>query len=244
MPSPRAARLTVARVARHVGTDVGRQRLSLLPREATTPPGFPHREVSPASVLAVEAWMEQDRVADLLEIFEGGDRDALDRLLPLVYDELRRIAHRELQRERRGHTLSTTDVVHEAYLKLAEHQRVSSGEQVRFLAVAATAVRRALVEHARRRDAAKRGGGYRPVTLEEEAIAIASGSDDLLALDDALTRLAALDDRLARVVECRYFGGLTEEETATALGVTARTVRRDWVKARGWLYRELHGDMA
>ena len=187
--------------------------------------------------------MEQDRVASLLEVFEGGDRDALDRLLPLVYDELRRIAHRELRRERRDHTLSTTDVVHEAYLKLAEHQRVSSGEQVRFLAVAATAVRRALVEHARRRDAAKRGGGQRPVTLDEEAIAVGAGSDDLLALDDALTRLAALDDRLARVVECRYFGGLTEDETAAALGVTARTVRRDWVKARGWLYRELHGDM-
>ena len=188
--------------------------------------------------------MEQDRVAGLLEVFEGGDRDALDRLLPLVYDELRRIAHRELGRERRDHTLSTTDVVHEAYLKLAEHQRVSSGEQVRFLAVAATAVRRALVEHARRRDAVKRGGGQRPVTLDEEAIAIAGGADDLLSLDEALTRLAALDERLARVVECRYFGGLTEDETATALGVTARTVRRDWVKARGWLYRELHGDMA
>jgi RNA polymerase sigma factor (TIGR02999 family) len=244
MPFPRTARLTVALAAPHVGIDVGRRRLSLLPREATTPPGFPHREVPPTSVPAVEAWMEQDQVAGLLEVFEGGDRDALDRLLPLVYDELRRIAHRELQRERRDHTLSTTDVVHEAYLKLAEHQRVSSGEQVRFLAVAATAVRRALVEHARRRDAAKRGGGHRPVTLDEDAIAVAVGSDDLLALDDALTRLAALDDRLARVVECRYFGGLTEEETAAALGVTARTVRRDWVKAKGWLFRELHGDMA
>jgi RNA polymerase sigma-70 factor, ECF subfamily len=242
MPFPRTARLTVALAAPHVGIDVGRRRLSLLPREATTPPGFPHREVPPTSVPAVEAWMEQDQVAGLLEVFEGGDRDALDRLLPLVYDELRRIAHRELQRERRDHTLSTTDVVHEAYLKLAEHQRVSSGEQVRFLAVAATAVRRALVEHARRRDAAKRGGGQRPVTLDEEAIAMAGSSEDLLALDDALTRLATLDDRLARVVECRYFGGLTEEETASTLGVTARTVRRDWVKAKAWLFRELHGD--
>jgi RNA polymerase sigma factor (TIGR02999 family) len=222
--------------------DVGRRRLSLLPREATTPPGFPHRE-APASVPAVEAWMEQDQVASLLEVFEGGDRDALDRLLPLVYDELRRIAHRELQRERRDHTLSTTEVVHEAYLKLIDHQRVTSGEQVRFLAVAATAVRRALVEHARRRDAIKRGGGERPVTLDEEAIAY-GGSEDLLSLDEALTRLAALDERLARVVECRYFGGLTEDETAAALGVTARTVRRDWVKAKGWLFRELHGDVS
>ncbi len=188
--------------------------------------------------------MEQDQVASLLEVFEGGDRDALDRLLPLVYDELRRIAHRELQRERPDHTLTTTDVVHEAYLKLIDHQRVTSGEQVRFLAVAATAVRRALVEHARRRDAAKRGGGQRPVTLDEEAFAVDGGSEDLLSLDEALTRLAALDERLARVVECRYFGGLTEDETAAALGVTARTVRRDWVKAKGWLFRELHGDVS
>ena len=164
-----AIRLTVPLAAPHVGTDVGRRRLSLLPREATTPPGLPHREMSPTSVPAVEARMEQDQVASLLEVFEGGDRDALDRLLPLVYDELRRIAHRELRRERRDHTLSTTEVVHEAYLKLIDHQRVTSGEQVRFLAVAATAVRRALVEHARRRDAAKRGGGQRPVTLDEEA---------------------------------------------------------------------------
>ena len=242
MPSP-ADRLTVAPVSPHVGSDVGRRRLSLL-GEAAAPLDFPHREVSPTSAPALEAWMEQDRVASLLEVFEGGDRDALDRLLPLVYDELRRIAHRELQRERGDHTLSTTEVVHEAYLKLAEHQRVSSGEQVRFLAVAATAVRRALVEHARRRDAAKRGGGQRPVTLDEEAISVAGASDDLLALDEALTQLAALDERLARVVECRYFGGLTEDETAAALGVTARTVRRDWVKARGWLFRELYGDMA
>lgn len=179
-------------------------------------------------------------VAALLEAFEGGDRRALDRLLPVVYDELRRIAHHELQRERADHTLSTTDVVHEAYLKLLDHGRVSSGEQVRFLAVAATAVRRALIEHARRRDAGKRGGGHRPLTLDED-IAGTDDSDHLLALDDALTRLANLDERLARVVECRYFGGLTEDETAAALGVTSRTVRRDWVKARAWLYRELHG---
>jgi RNA polymerase sigma factor (TIGR02999 family) len=186
--------------------------------------------------------MEQDRVTGLLEAFEGGDRDALDQLLPLVYDELRRIAHRELRRERPDHTLSTTEVVHEAYLKLLDQGHVTSGEQVRFLAVAATAVRRALIEHARRRDAVKRGGGQRPLTLDDEiAGAVSDGAGDLLSLDEALTRLADLDERLARVVECRYFGGLTEDETAAALGVTARTVRRDWVKARAWLYRELHG---
>src|SRR5215207_5394886 len=200
------------------------------------------REGSPAPTTAWEARMEQDRVTNLLEAYEGGDRDALDELLPLVYDELRRIAHRELQRERLDHTLSTTEVVHEAYLQLLDQARVTSGEQVRFLAVAATAVRRALIEHARRRDALKRGGGQRPLTLDEE-IAAHDGSDRLLSLDEALTRLAGLDERLARVVECRYFGGLTEEETAAALGVTARTVRRDWVKAKAWLYRELHGVM-
>ena len=185
--------------------------------------------------------MEQDRLTGLLEAFEGGDRDALDRLLPLVYDELRRIAHRELARERAGHTLSTTEVVHEAYLSLLDHPRVPTGEQVRFLAVASTAVRRALLQHARRRDAAKRGGGQRPLTLDDEAVAADGDSDDLVALDEALTRLSELDERLARVVECRYFGGLTEDETAAALGITARTVRRDWVKAKAWLYRELHG---
>jgi RNA polymerase sigma factor (TIGR02999 family) len=192
---------------------------------------------------ASEAWMEQqDQVTVLLEAFEGGDREALDRLLPLVYDELRRIAHRELRRERDDHTLSTTEVVHEAYLKLLDQDRLPPGEQVRFLAIAATAVRRALIEHARRRNALKRGGGHRPLTLDEE-IAAHDGADRLLSLDEALTRLAGLDERLARVVECRYFGGLTEEETAAALGVTARTVRRDWVKAKAWLYRELHGVM-
>lgn len=184
--------------------------------------------------------MEQD-VMGLLEAFEGGDRHALDRLLPVVYDELRRIAHRELQRERPDHTLSTTDVVHEAYLKLLDHAPVESGEQVRFLAVAATAVRRALIEHARRRDAVKRGGGQQPLPLDENVIPGDEDPDRLLCLDETLTRLADLDARLARVVECRYFGGLTEDETAAALGVTSRTVRRDWVKARAWLYRELHG---
>ena len=184
--------------------------------------------------------MEQDQVTDLLEAFAAGDRDALDRLMPVVYAELRQIAHRELQRERRDHTLSTTDVVHEAYLKLLDHGPVPPGEHVRFFAIASTAVRRALMEHARRRDAAKRGGGQRPVTLDEE-IAATDSDHTLLALDDALTRLAELDVRLARVVECRYFGGLTEDETAAALGVTSRTVRRDWVKAKAWLYRELHG---
>ena len=126
---------------------------------------------------------------------------------------------------------------------MVDQTRVGRGERVRFLAIAAVAIRRIVIEYARRGQAQKRGGGQRPLSLDEAAVAGADRSEMLLVLDDALTRLAALNDRLARVVECRYFGGLTEEETASALGVTARTVRRDWVKARGWLYRELHGDM-
>ncbi len=185
--------------------------------------------------------MEQDQSAIILAAFEDGDRDALDRLVPQIYGELRRIAHRELTRERRDHTLSTTEVVHEAFLKLLDHSAVSPREEVRFLAVAATAMRRALIEHARRRNALKRGGGQHPLTLEEYAVVEEQDVEQLLCLDDALTRLADLDGRLASVVECRYFGGLTEDETAAALGVTARTVRRDWVKAKAWLYRELHG---
>jgi RNA polymerase sigma factor (TIGR02999 family) len=204
-------------------------------------PGGQATTARPRVDAAPETRMEQDRITNLLEAFEGGDRDALDQLMPVVYAELRRIAHRELERERRDHTLSTTEVVHEAYLKLVDHGPLPPGEQVRFFAVASTAVRRALMEHARRRDAAKRGGGNRPVTLEEDIAAAAESDHVLLSLDDALTRLAELDDRLARVVECRYFGGLTEDETAAALGVTSRTVRRDWVKAKAWLYRELHG---
>ena len=188
----------------------------------------------------MEAPRQHGEVTSLLLDFAAGDREALDRLLPVVYDELRRIARRELRRERSDHTLTTTALVHEAYLTLVDQSRAQPGDRVRFFAVAATAMRRVLIEYARRRRAAKRGGGERPLSLDETAVAATDSAERLLALDDALTRLAALDARQARVVECRYFGGLTEEETAEALGVTARTVRRDWVKAKGWLYRELH----
>jgi len=184
--------------------------------------------------------MEAECATELLLDSTGGDRQAIDRLLPLVYDELRRIAHRELRRGRPDQTLRTTEVVHEAYLRLVDHTRVAGAEHVRFLAVAAIAMRRIVIEYARRGSAQKRGGGQRPLSLDEAALAGEERGEMLLALDEALTRLAALDDRLARVVECRYFGGLTEEETAAALGVTARTVRRDWTKARSWLYAELH----
>ena len=178
----------------------------------------------------------------------GGASDALDRLVPLVYRELRRMAHRQLAAERAGHTLSTTALVHEAYPKLADQARVGWQDRGHFFAVAARAMRRILVDHARRHRALRRGGERARVSLsalgeaDAGAIAAAARADEIVALDDALARLALLDERLARVVECRFFAGLTDAETAAVLGVTPRTVGRDWVKARGWLYRELRAD--
>jgi RNA polymerase sigma factor (TIGR02999 family) len=183
-------------------------------------------------------------VTALLLAFRGGDREALDELLPLVYDELRHLAHRELRRERADHTLATTELVHEAYLALIDQTRAASSDRVRFFAVASTAMRRVLIEYARRRRALKRGGGLRPLSLDEGTIAADESAETLIELDEALTCLGAVSARLARVVECRYFGGLTEGETAEALHVTVRTVRRDWVKAKGWLYRALHDSSA
>jgi len=177
---------------------------------------------------------------DLLLGHTGGDGRALDRLFPVVYDQLRRIAHRELRRAPPNNTLTTTEIVHEAYLRLVDHNRIAQGERAVFLAVAAVSMRRLVVEFARRPRALKRGAGTRPLSLDEDIVAADERNDTLLALDEALTRLSALNERIARVVECRYFGGLTEPETADALGVTARTVRRDWVKAKAWLYTELN----
>lgn len=158
--------------------------------------------------------------------------------MPLVYAELRQMAHAHLGREREGHTLSTTDLVHEAYVRLANRKDIAMERSV-FLRAASASMRRILIDYARRHQATKRGSGATTVSLDETEIAAGESSDTLVALDEALTRLAEQDDRLALVVECRYFGGLTEDETAEALNVTARTVRRDWVRAKEWLYREL-----
>lgn len=167
--------------------------------------------------------------------------EALDPLFCLVYDELRRAAHHHLRREPHGHTLCTTALVHEAYLRLAVQTQGQWNSRSHFLVIASQAMRRVLIDHARRHLAAKRGGGGRRVRLEEGTVAVEDQAETLVALDVALTRLAALDERMARVVECRFFAGLSDEETAGVLGVTARTVWRDWAKARGWLYRELYG---
>ncbi|HEX8692899.1 MAG TPA: ECF-type sigma factor [Longimicrobium sp.] len=162
----------------------------------------------------------------------------VDELYPVVYAELRRMAHRQLRREREGHTLCTTALVHEAYLRLSR-QRPGWADRGHFLAAAAQAMRRILVDHARRHLAARRGGGLRRVDLDSVTIAVEERAAALVALDDALGELAAIDARLGRVVECRFFSGLSEEETAEALRVTSRTVRRDWVKAKGWLLHAL-----
>lgn len=176
---------------------------------------------------------QRDLVTDTLVAWRAGDGGAVDRLFPLVYDELHRIAHRQLRNERPGHTLSTTAVVHEAYLDLVDQSRAEWVDRAHFLGAAAFVMRRVLLEHARAHNAAKRGGGLAHVTLDDALVASADDrAEMLMAIDDALTRLAAIDARLARVVECRFFGGLTAAETAQVLGITERTVERDWVKAK------------
>ena len=179
----------------------------------------------------------QGEVTRLLEAAVGGDQEALDRLVPLVYDDLRRLAHRQLNREGGGHTLQTTGLVHEAYLKLAGGASIGAANRAHFLAIAARAMRQVLVDYARRRKAEKRGGGVINVTLNDGEQGMEVSSDDLLALDDVLEQL---EPRQRQVVELRFFGGLEEKDIAEALNVSERTVRRDWVKARAWLYRALY----
>jgi RNA polymerase sigma factor (TIGR02999 family) len=178
-------------------------------------------------------------VSVLLHKWRDGDRAALDELVPLVYDELRRIARRYMRRERPGQTLQTTALVNEAYLRLAGSHPVAWQDRAHFYAVAAQVMRRLLVDRARARRYARRGGGGLRVTLDEEA-AVAPGPDvELLALDVALAKLSELDERKGRLVELRYFGGLSNEEAAEVLGVSAITAKREWLKAKAWLYREL-----
>ncbi|HEX2220468.1 MAG TPA: ECF-type sigma factor [Gemmatimonadales bacterium] len=176
-------------------------------------------------------------VTRLLEAAVAGDSQALDRLVPLVYEDLRRVAHRQLDREGGGHTLQTTALIHEAYLKLAAGGAMSATSRAHFLAIAARAMRQVLVDYARRRKATKRGGGVISVTLGDQASPADTSADDLLALDDALQQL---DPRQRQVIECRFFGGMEEKDIAEVLGVSERTVRRDWVKARAWLFKALY----
>jgi RNA polymerase sigma factor (TIGR02999 family) len=178
-------------------------------------------------------------VTQMLRAWGDGDREALDRLIPLVYDELRRQAARYLRRERPGHTLQTTALINEAYLRLVDQRVVRWQNRAHFYAIAASLMRRILLDHARKDQALKRGGSAVKLPLDE-AVVMAGGRDvNLVALDEALTRLALMDERQSRVVELKYFGGLTTEEAAEVLGVSPATVRHDWGLAKAWLRREI-----
>ena len=178
-------------------------------------------------------------ITELLLAHRGGDATALDRLVPLVYDDLRRIARGQLRRRRPGDTLNTTGLVHEAYVRLVDQTRASWRDRGHFFAVSAIAMRQIVVDHARRRMRAKRGGDRVTVPLDDVQEPAAREAGRILEIDEALERLAKVDRRLVQVVECRYFAGLTEEETAAALGVSVRTAQREWFKARAWLRQEL-----
>jgi RNA polymerase sigma factor (TIGR02999 family) len=181
----------------------------------------------------------EHELTDLLNDVAAGEPAAVDRLLPLVYEELRHMAHRALLVERGDHTLNTTALIHETYIRLVDQTRTSWSGRAHFLGVASVAMRRILVDYARARKSRKRGGERRPVTLEDAMLGVDQSADTILALDEALSRLSELNERLVRVVECRFFGGLTVAETAAALDITTRTVERDWQKARAWLYDRL-----
>ena len=194
---------------------------------------------------------QPQEITEALAALSGGAPDAMNRVMPLVYRELKRIAHRQLRAEPSGHTLSTTAVVHEAYLRLAEQSRVQWVDRGQFFALAARAMRRVLIDYARQHVAGRRGGpGRSAVALEflergdSPAISIPQRADTLLALDEALDGLRRMDERLAHVVECRFFAGLSEVETSEALGISQRTVARDWQMARAWLHEALRNDAA
>jgi RNA polymerase sigma factor (TIGR02999 family) len=183
-----------------------------------------------------------DNLTGLLLEWREGDEAALDRLTPLVYDELRRIAHRYVQRERDGHTLQTTALVNEAYLRLAGQQKVDWQNRAHFFAVTAQVMRHILIDHARRRHYVKHGGELLQIPIEDASVMSEQRAQELIALDEALDELAILDRRKSRVVELRYFGGLSLEETAEVLEVSQMTVRRDWRAAKAWLYKAVMSD--
>jgi RNA polymerase sigma factor (TIGR02999 family) len=178
-------------------------------------------------------------VTPLLAGLNAGDAGSLDRVIALVYEELRRIAHRQLAGEQSGHTLDTGALVHEAYLKLRQLDRMEWRSREHFLAMAARVMRRVLVDYAEARRAQKRGGAPIPVAIDAVALAADQPGEEILALDEALRRLEALSERQSREVECRFFAGMSVEETAAALDLSEATVKRDWVVARAWLNREL-----
>ena len=181
-------------------------------------------------------------VTRLLLDWGDGDESALDRLTPLVHEELRRLAHHYMSLERPDHTLQTTALVNEAYMRLIEQKRVKLNDRTHFFALAAQLMRHILVDHARSRRYLKRGGGAHKVSLDDAMIVSEERSEDLIALDEALKALAAMDERKGKVVELRFFGGLSVEETAEALGISEVTVMREWGLAKAWLYRALNDE--
>ena len=183
-------------------------------------------------------------ITQLLAEWSEGNQAALDQLYPLVYNELRRLAHGYLRRERKGHTLQTTALINEAYLRLVDQKNVHWANRLHFFGISAQIMRRILIDHARLHAYAKRGGGAQKVSLDEIAIVAVERASNLLLLDDALNRLAKIDPRRSHVVELRYFGGLNNEEIAGVLKISENTVTRDWNLARAWLYQELRGSVA
>jgi RNA polymerase sigma factor (TIGR02999 family) len=184
-----------------------------------------------------------DEVSQLLRAWSDGNGKALDELLPLVYDELHRQAHRFLRRERQSHTLQTTALVHEAYLNLIRQNRITWQNREHFFAISANLMRRVLVNYANARHRKKRGGADENLELDDSILIATKTKDlDLLALDEALTRLGKMDEQQAQIVELRYFGGLTIEETSDVMGIAPATIKRDWKLTKAWLYRELSGE--
>lgn len=181
-------------------------------------------------------------ITQILQEAKEGSKNAYDRLFPLVYDQLRDIAYQRMKGERRSHTLSRTELVHETYLRLVGQAEVDWKDRAHFFAIASKCMRQILIDHARKKKAEKRGGGEEPVTLIDEMVKAEQQADELLNLDEALGRLAKLNERLVEVVEYRYFGEMSIEDTAEVMDVSISTVKRDWAKARGWLYKELRGN--
>lgn len=182
------------------------------------------------------------KITRLLRNMREGHLDAFDRLMPLVYDELRQIARRQLRGERSDHTLDTSALTHEVYLKLVGEAEVDWENRAHFFVLAARAMRQILIDHARKRNAEKRGGDWTRTTLSSRDVRVDVQMGELIDLDDGLRELREIDERASRVVELRFFGGMTEDEVAEVLDVSTRTVQRDWRKARAWLYKEVYSD--
>ena len=187
---------------------------------------------------------QEHEITQLLAEWREGNQEALDELYPLVYDELHRLARRYMSRERKGHTLQTTALINEAYVRLVDQRSVQWANRSHFFAISAQIMRRILIDHARRHAYAKRGGGARQVSLDETATVVLGDLSEFLRLDEALKSLAELDPRRSQVVELKYFGGLNNDEIAGVLKISENTVIRDWNMARAWLYRQLTGSPA